>query len=1413
MTASSSTSVSAKPSKRPRGRRLLAAVAIALVAALVIAVAAVAAAVTTAPGRAVLVRIAEGALSSDGRTITIGRLGPGLPGTVQVTDIRVADADGEWLTIAGATVDWRPLGLLAGDLDVARIAVDEPVLSRLPTAGTSEPDGATIDLSAIAIAVRLESLTVENGRIGQPVLGQPIQWQASGGVTGTGDGVWQGGLVVERTDGVPATARVDGRFDALREQLDLDAALSVPPGGAIAGALGLPGSPAVSVSIAGQGTLSDWRGEVTAEATDVGRVFADLAIGRPAGAVRLSVAGRATVAAALPPRVAGLALDDIGYDATVQWDGADTVTVPAVTITTDTARLNLAGATDLARGTFDLAGTAEVDSWRDRTTTLGATAARITATGPWRAPTVDVAAQVQDLQIGDLGADAADITATLAPVGTVGDLDVRLNATIRRPRMPAPLPAVIGAEILASATGRIGSTVLEITRFAATGQHLGLNGNAELDLQTGALATAFEATMPTLEPLAGILPGSPAGGATLESFLQRSASAAPLTGTAALTVTAPTFGQPFLDSWLGEEIVIASDVVADLADGIELPTIDLASGQATIGAAVAITDNWSQIDARFALTGADLAAATPMLGVPVAGMLSANGQVTGALVDPDVQISATTPDLVVDAVAFSDLEAGIGLTTVASAPAGRIEVTGVGPVGAFDLATDIAAASDRITLSAITATAGATRATADLAIALPSGLLTGRATGRIGDLAPWAAIVGADVTGSADITASADATGGVQGLALGLSGQGVRVSGTTVAETLNITATGRAGVAEITAAATGPAANGFDVEAAATVRRQGTGVRTELTRLNGTLSGHPFALQDHAVATVAPGRVAIDQATMTVGGGTLALSGALTDDNVEATMRLAALPLDTVVAPLLPGTATDGELTVVAQLAGTLAEPLATVDLEVGGAAFADNPDIPPLDGSARVDWRDGRLNASGSITGIGEPLTFAAELPLQASAPSLVPLVPADGSLTGRVAWRGNVAEVWDWAPLPDHRLSGDLRVDLAVLGQVSSPRINGVARLAAGRYENLQTGTLLTDLEVTVEPPTTSGRAVAVSLSARDGASGTVTGQGVIDLTNAANPDMDLSVTLRNLVAVRRDEVTATVGGDLQLTPDRITGRLEVAPAEIRLIASSLPPSVVNLDVVDADAPAPPAANDAGAAPALDIRVDFPGRTFVRGRGLDSEWSGDIQVAGNTDAPVITGTLAAVRGDFTFAGTNFDVRESSISFDGAAQVDPILDITAEHTFDDATVLIRITGPTSAPVIALQSSPTLPQDEIIARILFGADVASLSPLQVAQIGLAVAQLSGAGAGTGILDRLREVIGVDRLSVNAGEQGGAEVTAGRYIGDAFVGVRQGTQPGTSAATVELEVLPNITVESEVNSTSGPKTGIFWKRDY
>ena len=233
------------------------------------------------------------------------------------------------------------------------------------------------------------------------------------------------------------------------------------------------------------------------------------------------------------------------------------------------------------------------------------------------------------------------------------------------------------------------------------------------------------------------------------------------------------------------------------------------------------------------------------------------------------------------------------------------------------------------------------------------------------------------------------------------------------------------------------------------------------------------------------------------------------------------------------------------------------------------------------------------------------------------------------------------------------------------------------------------------------------------------------------------------------------------------------------------------------------------------LDLAINAPQQIIVRGRGLDVQLGGAIHLGGTAAKPNIDGAFKLRRGSLEIVGKRLEFTEGQLTFEGGDQIDPILDLTATSRAGDLQITARVEGSARAPHITLSSVPTMPEDEILARLLFGKPAGGLSPFELLQLAQATAELAGVNTGPGVLDKIRQSTGLDRLSLEENEgAAGPSLSAGRYVSEGvYVGVSQGAKSSSSAVTVEIEVTPNVKVETEAGAGSEGKAGINLEWDY
>ncbi len=397
-----------------------------------------------------------------------------------------------------------------------------------------------------------------------------------------------------------------------------------------------------------------------------------------------------------------------------------------------------------------------------------------------------------------------------------------------------------------------------------------------------------------------------------------------------------------------------------------------------------------------------------------------------------------------------------------------------------------------------------------------------------------------------------------------------------------------------------------------------------------------------------------------------------------------------------------------------------------------------------------------------------------------------------------------------------------MTATGALAAPALAGSLRLTGGEVSEASQGIRLTGLRATL---TGTGSEIRLSEFAGQLGGGAVSATGTVGL--AAPMPVSVKLTARNARAPATDQLTALFDADLTLSGALLGhmdagGSIRVQRADIR-VPESLPAGIAVLDVRrPGQAPPPPATPpDIG----LNLTLDAPGQVFVRGRGLDAELSGRLTLTGTAAAPVPGGGFTLRRGTFNLAGRVLTFSRGRVWLDGHLPVDPLLDFAAQSISAGVTANLAITGSAASPQIKLSSVPDLPQDQVLARLLFGKGVESLTALEVAQIAAGVAQLTGAGGDFQPLDRLREGLGLDRLSMGSTAKGGNALEAGRYLAPGvYLGAKQSLSGTGTQGTVQIDLWRGLKLEADIGnggSTSsavgagntGTGVGITWQHDY
>jgi translocation and assembly module TamB len=448
-----------------------------------------------------------------------------------------------------------------------------------------------------------------------------------------------------------------------------------------------------------------------------------------------------------------------------------------------------------------------------------------------------------------------------------------------------------------------------------------------------------------------------------------------------------------------------------------------------------------------------------------------------------------------------------------------------------------------------------------------------------------------------------------------------------------------------------------------------------------------------------------------------------------------------------------------------------------------------------------------------------------------LQPLGPAAGSwttrlfaapLAGGIRYNGPADVPMSFANLPGHHLTGPIGIAADFSGRVQAPQVTGVVRANALTYVNETYGTRITGLAVNGRFD--ASRLEIASMSGRAG-DGTIAGRGSIGLSSAAGFPVDLRLEFQNARLARSDDIGAVATGTLAIVNNRsgalISGELGLGEVRYQIVrqgAAEVPQLAgVRRRGEPIRPPSPEQAdNRVPSIWRLDLRLKADNRVFVSGMGLESEWNADLRVQGTSATPALAGQIELIRGTLGLAGRRFRLDSGRITFTGERPANPQIDLVATSTIDNVEVGIDISGRSTNPQIAFTSSPGLPQDEIVSRILFGSSVTQISALQAVQLAASLNSLRGTGGGLNPLGRLRSATGIDRLRLIDADSAtgrGTAVAAGMYLSDDIYVEIITDAKGFTATQIEISLSRTLSLLSQFGSNSGTNVNIRYNRDY
>jgi len=1345
-----------------------------------------------------------------GLRIRIGRIDGSLLGAMSLHEVVLSDAEGRFMVVPEAALDWRPLAWLGLErrrgLDIRSLMLKRGTLLRAPKLNPGDPNAPILpdyDISIDRLAV--EDLTVERSVFGQR---RRADFAARADIRA-------GRALIELKGQLGGRDRLRLHLDSEpdRDRFALDLHYNAPKDGLLAALTGVKRD--IRADVTGSGRFSAWHG--WGVATDNGQRLAAFLLDNRAG--HYSLAGQ------IFPRdlLAGTARAAVGDKLSVVADG--TATRSEVK-----GRVFAGGAAfrSKAEGALDLANNRAVAvKLRALLTRPELVLAAPTLAGVTLDATVDgrytALAIIHDLRVASLKSGAV-MAEGLRTAGTAHWDGTRLR-----------LPLAISATRVVTGDARIDPRLPGARidgDLVITGRQL---ASERLDVALKGLAARLA--------LHGDLKD---GGFTLAGPVSAKAFALPDIGMADADAKVQVrFGA-------GVPWSLEANTAARLTRIDNGTLAAVTGGNVRVNAALSLGERLPLVVHRAELTSAKLAMALHAWALPGGGT-SLAGQGKHLDYGPFTFEAALAKDGPRATLVLANPLPAASLRDVhvMLSPAGdgfRIETKGDSRLGPFSGLLALTAPKDApLHLAVEHFTVYQTEVTGSLALAKE---------GVTGSLA----IAGGGVTGTVDLAPQ----GKGQGLKAAITARGARFGGDKPIAVGNATITADGlledgnSTLEASVKAEGISAGKlfigrFNADAAlvngsGSVTASLAGRRGTNFALQGTGAFSPdkivaFVAGDYAGRSIAmPRRAVLDRegdgwrlqpTQIDFGRGTVIASGRLLGGPTELMLMLSRMPLS-VLDIVLPDLGMGGLASGVVEYRNDhLGAPSGHAALEIKGLTRSglvltsrplDLALVANLDATALQTRAVVRESGQGPGTVRGRVQALVSDLPRGGSMLERL----RGGKLRAQVRYSGPAEALWRLVSVEVIDLTGPLGATADVTGSIDHPVIAGAVATKALRVQSSLTGSDVREVEALGS--FTDSRLSLAHFSGitpgSGGASGTgggtVSGSGTIDFSDLATHGvgLDLRIAATNAQLINRDDMAATVTGPLRLISNgiggTIAGRVHIDKARWTLGRASIAEQLPVIATIETNLRADIAPPRAPFRPWTYL-IDAAGadRIDVRGLGLESEWGADVRLRGDTSNPQIFGSADLVRGGYEFAGKRFDLTRGKIRFLGEVPVDPRLDIVAEGDANGVSAKIAISGSALKPQIAFSSVPALPEEELLSRMLFGSSITQISAPEAVQLASALAALRG-GGGLDPINKLRNAIGLDRLRILSADASIGRSTAiavGKYIGRRIFVELTTDGRGYNATSAEFRVTRWLVLLGTISTIGDESINLKASKDY
>lgn len=321
--------------------------------------------------------------------------------------------------------------------------------------------------------------------------------------------------------------------------------------------------------------------------------------------------------------------------------------------------------------------------------------------------------------------------------------------------------------------------------------------------------------------------------------------------------------------------------------------------------------------------------------------------------------------------------------------------------------------------------------------------------------------------------------------------------------------------------------------------------------------------------------------------------------------------------------------------------------------------------------------------------------------------------------------------------QLSGRAALEIDIAGPLTSPSINGEARLRKVELSEESSKIGIDDATGLIK---FDGKDIVLEHLNGTANSGSLSIQGKVPLDHLG--DSEAKISLREVSLEPTSDISLVASAEIlakldeQLIP-RLVGTVDVLSADLRknLDLSTLADIAASFILQRGD-------NETNQEPlpvvGLDLKLGASRNLFITTNWLEAELKASMRVTGTLQEPLILGDMESISGWFGLRDRRFDITTARLTFKPPERL-PYIDLLSEasvltRTGEKMLIMLEANGPFQRPKITFSSDRGLTQREILALLTTNQEATNSTSLSKFGFGLQYEEFS-------LVDRESPVVG------------------------------------------------------------------------